>query len=386
MTIRSANKPGGLISTSVLWTTGFFFATSALYGAHAEQLNPAKAATFGYVANVQDDTVSVIDTARNAVVATIPVGGFPDGVATTPDGTRAYVTNSFDSNVSVIDTASNTVVATIPVGLAPSTIAITPGTDSFEQDGRRHQPLAYVPNGADNTVSVIDTTSNTIVATIPVGQDPSGVAITSDGTHAYVTNQLEDSVSVIDTAGNKVVATIPGFIIPIGVAITPDGAQPYERDDRRKQSFAYVTNNVPTIDGSNFPASAVSVIDTASNKVAATIPVGQDPNGVAITPDGTRAYVANQRDGTASVIDTAHNKVVATIRVGAGPAGVAIPSDGTNPSMHNAPPRQPLAYVTNFVDNTVSVINTASNKVVATIRVGAGPFAVAFATVTSVAP
>jgi YVTN family beta-propeller protein len=319
-------------------------------------------------------------------VATIPVGGFPDGVATTPDGTRAYVTNSFDSNVSVIDTASNTVMATIPVGLAPSTIAITPGTDSFEQDGRRHQPLAYVPNGADNTVSVIDTTSNTIVATIPVGQDPSGVAITSDGTHAYVTNQLEDSVSVIDTAGNKVVATIPGFIIPIGVAITPDGAQPYERDDRRKQSFAYVTNNVPTIDGSNFPASAVSVIDTASNKVAATIPVGQDPNGVAITPDGTRAYVANQRDGTASVIDTAHNKVVATIRVGAGPAGVAIPSDGTNPSMHNAPPRQPLAYVTNFVDNTVSVINTASNKVVATIRVGAGPFAVAFATVTPVAP
>jgi YVTN family beta-propeller protein len=283
----------------------------------------------------------------------------------------------------VIDTASNTVVATIPVGLAPSAIAITPdGTDSNEQDGRRHPPLAYVTNAADNTVSVIDPTSNTVVATIPVGHDPNGVAITSDGTHAYVTNQLEDSVSVIDTASNTVVATISGFVVPTGVAITPHGPHPSERDNRRQQSLAYVTNNVPTIDGSNFPASAVSVINTTSNTVVATIPVGQDPNGVAITPDGTHAYVANQRDGTASVIDTASNKAVATIPVGAGPLGVAMTSDGTNTSEHNGRPHQPLAYVTNLVDNTVSVIDTTSNKVVATVRVGAGPFAVAFATVT----
>jgi YVTN family beta-propeller protein len=385
MTSRLTNRAGGVILTSVLWMTGFFLVLAAFCGAHAQRPAPAKVTTFGYVANVDDDTVSVIDTARNTVVATVPVGGFPDGVATTPDGTRAYVTNNFDSNISVIDTASNTVVATIPVGLAPSGITITPdATYSYEQGNRHHEPLAYVTNAADNTVSVIDTATNKVLATIPVGQDPTGVAITSDGTQAYVTNQLDDSVSVIDTASNTVVATIQGFVIPIGVAVTPDGT--YGRDNGRHQSFAYVTNNVPSIDGSTFPASAVSVINTASNKVSATIPVGQDPNGVAITADGTHAYVANQRDGTASVIDTAHNKVVATIRVGAGPVGVAITSDETNPSMHNAPPRQPLAYVTNFVDNTVSVINTASNKVVATIRVGAGPFAVAFATVTSVAP
>jgi YVTN family beta-propeller protein len=311
--------------------TGFFLTSIAFCGAHAEQPDPAKAATFGYVANLDDDTVSVIDTARNTVVATIPVGGFPDGVATTPDGTRAYVTNNFDSNISVIDTASNTVVATIPVGLAPSGIAITPdATDSYERDNRHHQPLAYVTNAADNTVSVIDTTSNKVLATIPVGQDPTGVAITSDGTQAYVTNQLDDSVSVIDTANNKVVATIPGFVIPTGVAVTPDGTHTYGRENGRHQSFAYVTNNVPSIDGSNFPASAVSVINTASNKVSATIPVGQDPNGAAITADGTHAYVANQRDGTASVIDTAHNKVVATIRVGPGLS--ALPSHRMRPT------------------------------------------------------
>jgi YVTN family beta-propeller protein len=217
MTTRSANKPGDLISTSVLWMTRFFLVASALYGAHAEQNNLAKATTFGYVTNVDDNTVSVIDTVSNAVVATIPVGGFPDGVATTPDGTHAYVTNAFDSTVSVIDTASNTVVATIPVGSAPNGVAITPVGTRANDDDRRHQPLAYVTNGADNTVSVIDTASNTVVGTIPVGQDPTGVAI------------------------------------------TPDGTDPYERDDRRHQSPAYVTNHVSTIDGSNFPASAVSV-------------------------------------------------------------------------------------------------------------------------------
>jgi YVTN family beta-propeller protein len=73
---------------------------------------------------------------------------------------------------------------------------------------------------------------------------------------------------------------------------------------------------------------------------------------------------------------------VTTIRVGAGPVGVAITSNETHRSERDGRPQQPLAYVTNLADNTVSVIDTANNKVVATIPVGAGPFAVAFATVT----
>jgi YVTN family beta-propeller protein len=82
------------------------------------------------------------------------------------------------------------------------------------------------------------------------------------------------------------------------------------------QTRAYVTTN------------AVSVIDTATNTVVATIPVGVSPIGVAITPDGTRAYVTNEGSntvsGTVSVIDTATNTVVATIPVGPGPFGIAI--------------------------------------------------------------
>ncbi len=89
---------------------------------------------------------------------------------------------------------------------------------------------------------------------------------------AYVTNQVSNSVSVIDTATNTVVATITAGSSPIGVAITPDGAR------------AYVANQI---------AGTVSVINTVSNTVVATITLGGSPFGVAITPDGTRAYVAN---------------------------------------------------------------------------------------------
>src|SRR5437667_594727 len=135
---------------------------------------PAQAQNFAYVTS-SSNTVSVIDTASNTVVATVAVGSGPLGVAITPDGNRAYVANLFDNTVSVIDTAKKTVVATVALGNGPLAVAITP-------DGTR----AYVTGGP---VSVIDTASNTVVATVA---DPNayGVAITPDGTRAYVTDVL----------------------------------------------------------------------------------------------------------------------------------------------------------------------------------------------------
>src|ERR1017187_594599 len=99
---------------------------------------------------------------------------------------RAYVANFGSNSVSVIDTSSNTVVATVGVGSQPNGVAITP-------DGTR----AYVANGGGD-VWVIDTSSNTVVATVGVGSQPNGVAITPDGTRAYVANGGGD-VWVIDT-------------------------------------------------------------------------------------------------------------------------------------------------------------------------------------------
>ena len=117
--------------------------------------------------NVGSSSFSVIDTSSNTVVATAAVGSPPEGVAITPDGTRAYVTNPFSDSFSVIDTSSNTVVATSAVGFQPVGVAITP-------DGTR----AYVANSGSASVSVIDTSNNAVVATVTVGSSPVGVAIT----------------------------------------------------------------------------------------------------------------------------------------------------------------------------------------------------------------
>ena len=78
---------------------------------------------------------------------------------------------------------------------------------------------------ASNNVSVIDTTTNTVTATVPVGITPLGVAVTPDGKKVYVTNAESNNVSVIDTATNNVTATVNAgkytINYPTGVAIGP---------------------------------------------------------------------------------------------------------------------------------------------------------------------
>jgi YVTN family beta-propeller protein len=271
------------------------------------------------------------------VVATVPVGSFPDALAVTPDGTHVYVGNG--PPLSVIDTATNTVVASVPDGITPTGVAITP-------DGNH----VYVTNEFADSVSVIATATNTVVATIPVPA-AFGVAVTPDGTRAYVTSSFSmvagSVVSVIDTATNTVVAMVPVGVGPTGIAITPDGTKAYVASEGGEANVS-----IP-----------VSVIDTATNTVVATVPVGPNAFGVAITPDGTRAYVTNFASNNVSVIDTATNTVVATVPapVAGSPSGIAITSDGT---------KAYVAILSGTAASTVAVIDTSTNTAVATVPVG----------------
>lgn len=135
------------------------------------------------------------------------------------------------------------------------------------------QILAYVTNTSFGTVSVIDTATNTVVASIPVGTAPFGVAITPNGARVYVANRDSGTISVIDTATNAVFATIPLVASPYGIAVTPDGSR------------AYVTVGFIT----------VSVLDVTTNTVITSIPIIPAPEnspssiGIAITPDGSRS-------------------------------------------------------------------------------------------------
>ena len=117
---------------SRLWALVITISVLALGAVVANSNSPSSAeggcAGKAYVTNFNAGTVSVIDTATNAVVGSaIPVVSNPFGIAITPDGTKAYVTNFNAGTVSVINTATNAVVGSaIPVGSAPTGIAICP--------------------------------------------------------------------------------------------------------------------------------------------------------------------------------------------------------------------------------------------------------------------
>jgi YVTN family beta-propeller protein len=302
----------------------------------------AGAATLAYVTNQDSNDVSVIDTASNTVIATIPVGHRPQGLAGTPDGKFVYVANSdgITGAVSVIDTATNAVVATVADIPAATEVAITP-----------NGAFAYVIKNCDVCTSggvvVIDTASNSVVATIPltgIPVRPRDIAITPNGAFAYVTS-ASLGVIVIDTATNTVTNTIPAFAK--GIAITPNGA------------FAYMATAFPD---------KVSVLDTSTNTFTTTIPLTR-PNRVAISPDGAFAYVTQTAPASSvTLIETATNF---TSSVATGDAfGVAVTPDSQ------------FAYVALGTANAVSAVTLgfAGPEVVATIPVGLNAYDVAIVT------
>ena len=248
--------------------------------------------------------VFVIDTTTSKVIAAVHGLNSSQGIAITPDGTKAYVANwgngsgSENGTVSVIDTATKTITNTVTVGILPHGVAVSP-------NGKK----VYVTN-YDDTISVIDTATNIVTDTLNIGQYPWGIAFNPEGTKVYVANygNINDSpshnVSVIDTATNTVTDRVKVGNGPYGVAVNPKGTK------------VYVTN---------YWENTTSVINTTTNTVTAIVPVGNGPLGVSVTPDGKKVYVANQGSNydlsgkTVSVIDAATNTVTATVNVGDGP-------------------------------------------------------------------
>ena len=275
--------------------------------------------------------------------------------------------------VSIVDTTNNRVLATVPVGPGPNGMVVTSDEKRayVVNYGTFPAPFAQATTLSD-TVSVLQfETLNRdqngqinlrprVVATITVGLGPLGIAITPDNREVYISNFGQDprlvpggvagnTVSVIETSSNKVISTIPVGKLPAGVAVTPDG----------KQAFV-------TCRGEN----QVWVIDTATHTVIRKIDVQNDPANLSFTPDGRRAYVTNFGSQSVSVINTATMTVLpvpggVAIPVGMVPIGVTISPDGAR------------AYVVNAFSNSVSIINTRTDSVITTVAVGMGPRAIA---------
>lgn len=343
-----------------------------------------------YVANAGSNSVSIIDTQAHVVTATIAVGENPYGVAVAPDGARVYVTNQAAGSLTVIDA----VTSTIAVGAAPMGVAVSP-------DGQ----TAYVVDNDAHSLILVDTDAGEVTKTIPVGKHPAQVAITPDGAQAYVTNTGGGSVSVVDLLTATVTETLLVTDHPIGVAVGANGrfavvtaldgsllagtvtiidiptgetntvraGAPYGVTADPSGDYAYITD---------FRSQAVSMIDAMTESGRGAHPRGpsagplkrsgrQDTSpaiaidhgayGVVADPDSGRAFVIHSDDDAIEVIDSSGQSTA--VDVGGYPSAVTLTRDGTR------------AYVTNYKDGSLSILDTAPasdscNTVIGTLDVG----------------
>lgn len=234
-----------------------------------------------------------------------------------------------------------------PVGAVFAAAILAFATPAAGTDG-----TLLVLNKADSTASFVDLGSGEVVATLPTGEGPHEVAVSADGTIAVAANYgtraaAGGSLTVLDVAGARVVRTID-----VGAGGRPHGIVFVER--RRA---------VVTVEG----ARALRVVDVERGAVEATIETGQEiSHMVAVTPDGTRAFVANIGSGTVTAVDLRARRVLAQIRTGEGAEGIAVRPGGRE------------VWVTNRAADTLSVLDTASLAVVARIPCASFPIRVAF--------
>lgn len=210
---------------------------------------------------------------------------------------------------------------------------------------------AYVVNNLSNDVTTINLTNNSIETLIAVGSTPVVVAITHNGVSAYVTNNGSHNLTMIDIATNIATTAIDFGVNnnPFGIAITQDGTTAY----------------IVIQDGLNSLANSVVRFDIESNTlVGSPIPVPNAYN-IAITPDGLKAYVTTFVDNSVVPIDITTNLPLTPIPVGLFPFDIAITSTGTT------------AFVTNQGDSTVTPINIATDTAGTPITVGCTPYGIA---------
>lgn len=270
--------------------------------------------------------ITEINAANNSVIATAPFPGVAPGVAITPDGRRMYVSNRDVGEVMVFDTATNVPLKVIPVGNGRGDnlgLAISP-------DGE----LVYAANQVSGTVTVIDTRTNNVIQVIPTGLEPIWITFSLNGSRAYVSNQVSGTISVIATASGTVINNIGGFSCPFQSTLTRGGS---------KLLVSSQCDN------------SLKVVDLETKAIVNSIPTGPNPRGIALTPDGRRAYVAEWFANTVDVIDvSAQTNLNTPITVGPNPLGIAMTPAGK-------------AYVANSGNNTISVIDTSTNTVTATL-------------------
>ncbi len=334
-----------------------------------------------YVLCQQAGEVRVLDAASYAAIKNIAVGRVPRGFSLSKNGDRLFVANSWDDTVSVIDTKSLEVTATWPVGAEPSNVV-------EDREGKH----LFVANRISNDVAVLDAQTGAEEKRLAAGRGASYITPSPDGSRLYVTHVYpnttphrttpESEITVIDTAR----AVVTDRIVLHNIAHAFHAA--FSADGRLGVAAELHPKNLVPLAHLEHGGAFADALMLFGADVGKPVEVPLDeleryavrPFAVAITPDKTRIYVTCEGSEMVTVIDVprllsyvrAHpgphaqdlsasaNYVVTRIAVGHDPRGVAFTHDGHG------------LLVANRLEDTISVIDTRSNRVVSTIPM-AGP-------------
>lgn len=290
-----------------------------------------------FVANSWNDTVSVVDTQTLEAVATLKTGFEPISAVADKKGETLYVANRLSSDISVIDLQTGKELKRLEAGRGASYLALS--ADGTRLYCTHIYPAINARRGPpESEITVIDTITRRVVDRVPL-HNSAGVfhlALASDGQFGFAALLRPKNLvplAHVEHGGafvNSIVLFGPGvetavplpideldryFALPFSTALTPD---------RSKLFVSAAGSN--TVTAINVPAllkfsrgagkTASNDLSASANYVSARIPVGRNPRGIALSPDGRRLYVANRMDDTISVINTVTFRVVSTFDLG----------------------------------------------------------------------
>ncbi len=327
---------------------------------------------FAYVSNGGSNTVSVLDLVYLRQDRTLQVGIQPSGLAVNPKRNEIYVVNtgtaSGNGSVSVVDTDANRVVATIPVHKLPYSIDV-------DVAGRR----AYVANSGSNTVSVIDLDHRREIAVAGTGEQPGLARISPDMRTLVVTNRGSNSVSIFAVA----LYTVDGYSAP-PVKHSDANPAPHLRasfSDCKGATDAVILPNsskafIACSDGNLVMAVSLAAAPNLwaakqdpsllTDHMLAFLNVGENPIQLALKPDGGEIFCSNFASGTFSEINTQTNEVGGTYPIGSKPVfGIVDAQNGT-------------LWVSNFGSDAINLWSIDDSQKAGSVHTGHAPDALAF--------
>ncbi len=302
----------------------------------------------GYVNNRGSKDLTVIDGNKIEVIKTIPLPATSFQLALSPDGKTLAVAYKDALKVSFIDTETDEIAKTIPIGKEPD--GIFKGAKMRHSYWSRNCEFLYASDDVNNTIVKVSAKTGEVKATIALPGPNHYLHSSKDGKLLYAVNEAEPggktSVTVIDGTTDKIVTDIP---IPLE---SGEQGSLHHGEFTKGGKYFFVCNE---------GGRTVAIIDTDKLEVIKTLKAGMGAGHPAMTKDGKYIYVIQHKDNSVTVIDVEKQEVVKNISVGTG-------KKQAHASYFT--PDGKFFYMVNAEDNTINKIDTAKMEVVSKSLVG----------------